>query len=114
MSYVTNLANLPKLSITHFAKMTELPNMPAVPELPSKPTRHWLYLTEEDGQRLAVILKKFGPHVNEVILLSMIAEAGIKAITEEGRHRVSLPFRFKILEDDMTPLSFNEPSHKRK
>jgi hypothetical protein len=61
-----------------------------------KSKRAWLYLSEEDQQRLKKLVEAVGT-LNEAMVLSALASAGLKACEEIG-NRMPLPLKFKIVE----------------
>lgn len=62
-----------------------------------KPRRTWLYVSEDDQQRLEKILSAVQPHMNEATVLSLLASSGLQACERAG-NRLPLPLRFEIAE----------------
>jgi len=61
-----------------------------------KSKRVWLYLSEDDQERLHKLVQALGS-LNEAAILSTLAGAGLKACEEIG-NRMPLPLKFQVIE----------------
>jgi hypothetical protein len=64
-----------------------------------KPRRTWLYVSDDDQERLEKILAAVQPHMNEATVLSVLASSGLKACERAG-NRLPLPLGFEIVDPD--------------
>lgn len=72
-----------------------------------KPKRTWVYLSEQDQQRLTKLVDAVGGSLSEVNVLTALTSAAIKACSDAG-NRIPLPLRFSIsseTEEFRTPES---------
>jgi hypothetical protein len=72
-----------------------------------KGKRYWVYLSEQDEQRLNKLVDSIGT-LSAFDVLSVIASAGLKA-SEESGHRLPLPLGFQIHEAAPVSYGMNEP-----
>ena len=100
MAKVSKLANLSTILTDYF-----LPGFYRAETMATgkKPKRVWVYLSEEDQGRLNSLVSAVGT-LNEVMILSTLVSAALKACDQAGT-RMPLPLKFQITEG----LPENEP-----